>query len=293
MDNNESPEILERKQGVAGVFGRAAATYDRVGPRFFSHFGRRLVELAEIPNGASVLDIATGRGAVLFPTVEAVGAQGRVTGIDLAKEMIEENREEIKRLHLQNAEVCEMDAENLEFPDESFDCVLCSFAIFFFPKLDRALSEMYRVLKPSGCIAVTTWGQRDETWKWFNDLIESYLPSEPDVQQAPDPQPAAEPVFNTQEGLEAILASAGFVDIRIVSEAKKFTYMGEEEWWSTLWSHGFREVLEEIEKKMGVDGLKRFQSDALEKIKVIKQTEGIHQLYSVLFGLGSKPSDEQ
>lgn len=289
MDLNENSEIAERKKGVAGVFGRAASTYDRVGPQFFSHFGRRLVELAQIPSGARVLDIATGRGAVLFPAAEVVGAQGYVIGIDLSKGMVQENREEIKRLNLQNVEVHEMDAEYLEFPDSSFDCVLCSFAIFFFPQLDRALSEMVRVLKPGGRIVVTTWGQRDETWNWLKDLVESYLPSEPEDQQGTNPQSSPEPVFNTQEGLKAILASAGFVDIKIVSESEMFTYADEDQWWSTLWSHGFREALEEVEEKMGVDGLQRFQSEALQKIKDMKQPEGIPQVYAVLFGLAYKP----
>ena len=164
MNDQDRHDIQERKQGVAGVFGRAAFTYDRLGPRFFSHFGHRLVELAQISSGAKVLDIATGRGAVLFSAAEVVGAQGHVIGIDLSKEMVQENRDEIKRLNVQSVEVREMDAEYLEFPDASFDCVLCSFALHFFPQPDRALSEMYRVLKTDGRIAVTTWGQRDETW---------------------------------------------------------------------------------------------------------------------------------
>jgi ubiquinone/menaquinone biosynthesis C-methylase UbiE len=289
MDNNESSDVTERKHGVAGIFGRAASTYDQVGPRFFSHFGRRLVTLAQIPSGAKVLDVATGRGAVLFSAAEVVGPQGHVTGIDLSEMMIQENREAIKRLGLQNVEAREMDAEYLEFPDESFDCVLCSFAIFFFPQLDRALSEMRRVLKPNGRIAVTTWGTRDEQWKWFKELIETYLPSESEPEQICDPQSTSKPIFNTPEGLEAILASAGFVNIRVVSESTEFIYADEEQWWSTLWSHGMRADLEAIQEKTGQDGLKRFQKDAFEGIRIIKKTDGIHQLFSVLFGLAFKP----
>jgi ubiquinone/menaquinone biosynthesis C-methylase UbiE len=290
MDNDESSDLTERKHEVAGIFGRAASTFDRVGPRFFSHFGRRLVTLAQIPNGANVLDVATGRGAVLFPATEVVGPQGHVTGIDLSEMMVQENREEIKRLGLQNIEAREMDAEYLEFPDETFDCVLCSFAIFFFPQLDRALSEMRRVLKPKGRIAVTTWaGTRDERWKWFEELMETYLPSEPETEQTSDPQSISKPIFNTPEGLEAILASAGFVNTKVVSESTEFIYADEEEWWSTLWSHGMRADLEAIEEKTGQAGLKRFQKDAFEKVQIIKQPDGIHQLFSVLFGLAFNP----
>jgi len=289
MDNKESSDVTEGKHEVAGIFGRAAPTYDRVGPRFFSHFGRRLVTLAQIPGGAKVLDVATGRGAVLFSAADVVGPQGFVVGIDLSEMMIQENWEEIKRLGLQNVKAHRMDAEYLELPDESFDCVLCSFAIFFFPQLDRALSEMRRVLKPNGQIAVTTWASiRDEQWKWFEELTETYLPSESEPEQTSDPQSTSKPIFNTPEGLEAILASAGFVNIRVVSESREFIYADEEEWWSTLWSHGMRADLEAIEEKTGQDGLKRFQKDAFEKVQMIKQPDGIHQLFSVLFGLAFK-----
>jgi len=285
MGNNRSSELVEQKQKVAGVFSRAAPTYDHIGPRYFSHFGRRLVELAQIPNGARVLDIATGRGAVLFPAAEAVGAQGHVIGIDLSSEMVDRSREEVKRLNLQNVEVKQMDAEQLEFPDESFDGVLCSFAIFFFPRLDRALAEMHRVLKPKGRIAVTTWGPKDEHWRWFGELIDAYLP--------PD-EPAAQPskpkyVFNTSEGLDAILTSGGFENIKILFESEVFTYGSEEEWWSTLWSHGLREDLEMIENKMGKDGLQRFQANAFKNIRATQQADGIPQSFSVLFGLAAKP----
>ncbi len=61
-----------------------------------------------------------------------------------------------------NADVRLMDAEQLAFQDAFFDRVLCGFALFFFPDLDRALGEFYRVLKPGGYLAATTWGATDE-----------------------------------------------------------------------------------------------------------------------------------
>lgn len=289
MDNNESPEIIEQKQEIAGVFGRGAATYGQVGPLFFSYFGRRLVELARVPNGARVLDIATGRGAVLFPAAEAAGSRGYVTGIDLSKEMVEETSREIEELNLRNTEVRLMDAEHLEFTDESFDFVFCSFAIFFFPQLGRALSEMRRVLKSGGRIAVSTWGPFDERVKWFRDLVESYLPADaPEKEQVPDPQSKAKPIFNTPEGLKAILVSAGFADIDILSESKEFTYRDENEFWAALWSHGARRELEAIEKRLGTDGIQRFQAEASLQLKTIQQSGGINEVFSVLFGFATK-----
>src|SRR5947207_13353245 len=73
---------LDRKTTIAQVFARAAAGYQHI--THFPPLGRRLVELAAIPAGARVLDVATGRGAILFPAAERVGAHGQVMGVDLS-----------------------------------------------------------------------------------------------------------------------------------------------------------------------------------------------------------------
>jgi ubiquinone/menaquinone biosynthesis C-methylase UbiE len=71
------------KAETAGVFSRVAPTYDTVIP-FFQTFGRHLVAAASLRPGERVLDLACGRGAVLFPAALAVGEQGSVLGIDIA-----------------------------------------------------------------------------------------------------------------------------------------------------------------------------------------------------------------
>ena len=104
------------KELVAGFFGRAAASYDGMGPHAFQYFGRRLVELAQIPCGAQVLDVATGRGAVLFPAAEQVGPHGHVVGIDVTEPMVQLTAAEISQQGVTNAEVCQMDAGRYTSP---------------------------------------------------------------------------------------------------------------------------------------------------------------------------------
>ena len=72
---------VEYKTHWCGVFSRASSSYDRTGPRVFSHQGKKLVEFARIPPGARVLDVACGRGAVFVPASTAVSATGQVIGI--------------------------------------------------------------------------------------------------------------------------------------------------------------------------------------------------------------------
>jgi SAM-dependent methyltransferase len=286
--SSEPPNLVERKQELAAFFGRAAPTYGHVGPRFFTRFGLRLVEVARLPLGAHVLDVAAGRGAVLFPAAEAVGSQGQVVGIDLSPSMVEQTSREIEQRALSNVSIQQMDAEHLQFPDESFDFILCGFAVFFFPQLDRALSEFRRVLRSQGCLVISTWGQHDDRWKWYDDLFETYLPSPPD-EQVPDNPPAPRPVFNKPDGLVALLGGAGFTDVRVISDEADFIYSSAEEWWQTQWSHGARRGLEEIERNGGAELLERFRLDAFEKLQTIKQPDGIHEMFRALFAVATKP----
>ena len=110
-----------RQPGIIGVFNRAASTYDRIGPRVFSHFGQRLVDVVHLAPGAHVLDVATGRGAVLFPAATQVGPHGRVIGIDVSEAMVQETAAELHRAAGLQAEVRQMDAAQLDFPEASFD----------------------------------------------------------------------------------------------------------------------------------------------------------------------------
>lgn len=286
MTDNASSEADEQKTRTAGVFSRAASTYDQVGPRFFTHYGRRLVELAQVSQGSMVLDIACGRGASLFPAAERIGLRGRAVGIDLADRMVEEAISDIRLRGLANVESRVMDAENLLFPVATFDYVLCGFCLFFFPNLERALSEIRRVLKPNGRIAASTWGKVDDQWKWLDDLVESYLP---EADRSSEESKAPDPDFETPDGMKAIMRGAGFAGIKIVSDSHDFTYASEEEWWSTQWSHGVRVYLERIETTLGIPALAKFKAQAFEAIQGIKASDGIHQTFPVLYTLATKP----
>lgn len=274
----------QQKRACEGLFSRAAATYGQVGPGYFDHFGSRLVEFARIPPGARVLDVACGRGAVLFPAVKAVSDLGEVTGVDLSAVMAAETSREIERRGIPNARVLVMDAEQLTFEDNSFDVVLCGFALFFFPELGRALEEFRRVLAPGGWFAASTWGTRDERWNWLETLVSAYLPP------APEETPGAEPGpdFSTPPGLTQILHNGGLGSLRSTTETAEFAYRSEAEWWQTNWSHGFRQPLEEIERRMGPEGLQRFQAEAYRHLRTFQTPDGIPQAMQVVFAAGRK-----
>jgi ubiquinone/menaquinone biosynthesis C-methylase UbiE len=288
MNDQDPADAMEQKQALAGVFHRASSTYGRVGPGIFSHFGKNLVGHANLPRNARVLDVACGRGAVLFPAAEAVGPKGSVIGIDFAEGMVKATGGEASERGLSNAEVRQMDAEHLDFADSTFDIVLCGFAIFFFPQLERALGEFRRVLKPGGRIACSTWGnQFDADFDWFDELVKKYLPSAPQQDNANNSSRG--PDFDTSEGMEKIMQAANFTDIQVISEIADFTYTTVEEWWESLWSHGGRRRLERIEKYGGSEKLAQFRTECLRQMEQRKGSKNIGQSFQVLYTLAVNP----
>lgn len=251
---------INKKDILQGVFTRSAPSYERI--RYFPIFGEWLVETAQIPDGAKVLDVACGRGAVLFPAAERVGPSGYITGIDLAEGMARETQMEIQRRGLKQAEARQMDAENLSFPDSSFDFVVCGFSLQFFPHLERALSEFRRVLKPGGHIAVTTWGGDDDGWDWYADLRTMYGAVVKLGSQSLD-QP---------DDIRRWFTEAGFTNIQITSKELDMVYLDEEEWWNVEWSISGRAGLEQL----SAEDLERFKAEAFEKVRAHKQEDGFH-----------------
>ena len=74
-------KTVDKKEESLRIFNQAATIYDRVGPPIFAHFGQSLVDLADLRSGDQVLDVAAGRGALLFPIATKVGPTGHVAAL--------------------------------------------------------------------------------------------------------------------------------------------------------------------------------------------------------------------
>ena len=120
------------------------------------HYRRALDEVA-IPAGADVLDAGCGPGSFLPWLVEAVGATGRVTALDLAPEHVAATRQLVSDLGIDDvARVEAGDLSDLPFESESFDVVWCSNVSQYLDDatLEGVLEEFFRVLRPRGRVVV-------------------------------------------------------------------------------------------------------------------------------------------
>ena len=260
----------DQKTWLAGVFDRAAPTYDRIGANYHDRFGERLVEAAGLVDGSRVLDVACGRGAVLRPAGAAAGPTGRVVGVDFSPEMAQAARASLG----DRVEVQVMDAEQLEFDDGSFDAVLCSFGVFFFPSPERAVAEMHRVLVSGGTVALSSWTQADERWAWEAPLLRDL---------SVDRRPSSR-AFDSAGDLSQLLAGAGFGHIRTSVERDDITFADEAEWWEWKWSFSVRGVLEQLD-----DATRdAFREAAFAAMQPLREESGFPMRLAALFALADK-----
>lgn len=256
--------MTEHKNWVKDIFDRASSGYGEKGCSFFDYFGERLVAIAKPAKGAQILDVATGKGAVLFPAARSVGPHGSAVGIDLSSRMI---HEAAKKVPYPWTQLHQMDAEDLLFPNQSFDIVFCAFALFFFPHLAQALSECKRVLKSYGSLAVSTFSQQASLDLWIAERVKEYGITAKLSTNLLDRLPA----------LQKHLSAAGFTDIEIKEESKVFWHESAEAWWDSLWTHGIRSKLE----KLTPNQLEELKKDALRQAGKDRISEERHVLYVI------------
>ncbi|NEQ25977.1 MAG: methyltransferase domain-containing protein, partial [Microcoleus sp. SIO2G3] len=155
MSNNV--ELDEFKQQVADMYSRRSSTYDE--SDFHPLIAHHLIESAEIRNGQTILDIATGTGLVAIEAAQLVGFEGKVVGVDISTGLLNQAQRKIKAASLSNVELIEADAEVLSFPESSFDRVLCCSALPLFPNVPADLRLWHRFLKSDGLLGLCVFAE--------------------------------------------------------------------------------------------------------------------------------------
>lgn len=147
------------REGISKMFDQISATYDRIN-RVMT-FGldqswrKKMIPLLPKGRPLTILDCATGTGDQITCLLESDLTIKNVIGIDLAEEMLDLGRKKISskpyadRVFFQQA-----NAQDLPFPDQTFDAVTIAFGIRNVTEVSKALSEFLRVLKPGGMVII-------------------------------------------------------------------------------------------------------------------------------------------
>ncbi len=165
-----------------------------------------LLDALRVNPESRLLDVSCGTGHV---AAAAAAAGASVVGVDFSSEMLSGAR----RLH-PTLDFRLGDAEELDFPDESFDAVAINFGMLHFQHPERALAEAHRVLRPGGRAAYTVWAPPDQS-----RAFEVVYGSIRDYGTLEVPLPPGPPFFRFSDPEESrrVLLETGFREPRIES----------------------------------------------------------------------------
>ena len=194
----------------AAFVGSIPENYDRyLGPAMFDPYAVDLVARLDVPENATVLEIACGTGIVTRRLRDQLPPSTRLIATDLNDAMM--NYAGQKFRPEENVEWKTADATELPFADVSFDAVVCQFGLMFFPDKPKAAGEVYRVLKPGGMFLFNVWDaiETNDMPNLTHRIVSSYFEDNPpDFYDIPFS-------YYHRDTLRSLLTSAGFSEINV------------------------------------------------------------------------------
>jgi len=155
----ETVNTEDKAKRVRGVFDSVAGNYDLMNDlmsmgihRLWKRFA---VELSGVRSGQKILDLASGTGDLAARFSGLVGPDGLVVMSDINAAMLNEGRARMADDgHIGNVQYSQINAEQIPFPDNTFDCITIGFGLRNVTDKQAALNSMYKALKPGGRLLV-------------------------------------------------------------------------------------------------------------------------------------------
>jgi ubiquinone/menaquinone biosynthesis C-methylase UbiE len=184
-----------------------------------------LVEYALPQPGMRVLDLACGTGEPGISLARRVGLEGHVTATDLSSELLEIASQRAKGKGLANFSTQQADAHKLPFLDQSFDLATCRFGVMFFADVERALTELRRVLRPNARACFAAWGPIEQPyWQATMEIVHRHAGG-----TLLEPGGADPFRFSKPASLSEVLRAAGFHEVEESVRKLPWTWLGEAE----------------------------------------------------------------
>jgi ubiquinone/menaquinone biosynthesis C-methylase UbiE len=269
--------VDEHAQRAARTYGAAADHYVLPSLSFWDRFGAATVARLPLAPGHRVLDLCCGAGASALPAARAVDAGGRVLGVDIAAPLLELARARAADEGLANIEFRLSDATRTQLPDGSFDAVVCVFGVFFARDMTAFAAEMWRLVRPGGVLALTTWGPGlfEPANGHFWDVVGAVAPS---LYKAFNPW---DEITRTAD-LAGLFVRAGAARPAVVAAPGRHHIDHPDRFWDIVLGSGYRAT---------VDALSQDQRDTVrERLLARLRTAGVTTLRTdVVFGTAERP----
>jgi SAM-dependent methyltransferase len=219
---------------LRGVWSAAASSWETHAD-FVDDRGKAvaaaMLDAAGLSPGERVLELGCGPGGAGFAAAEIVGADGSVVLSDIAIEMIDIAANRAAARGITNVTTRQLDLEEIDCADASFDATLCREALMLVPDPAAAVAETYRVLRPGGRAVFAVWGSRDAN-RWLGvllDVISEQLGMPVPPPGVPGPFSLSDPAV-----LVGLLSAAGFGDVAVQEVASPMGVSTFEQWWTTV-----------------------------------------------------------
>jgi phosphatidylethanolamine/phosphatidyl-N-methylethanolamine N-methyltransferase len=147
-------------QNVINSYRRYAPLYDVVFGAVLEPGRRKLTRAIHTLAPTSLLEVGVGTGLTLF----RYPAETKVVGVDISDDMLEYARKKAKKLSERDIALHAMNAECMDFPDHSFDCVTVPYVLSVTPNPTQLIKELRRVCKPGGTILILNHFSGSRAW---------------------------------------------------------------------------------------------------------------------------------
>ncbi|MCW8855096.1 MAG: methyltransferase domain-containing protein [Gammaproteobacteria bacterium] len=246
-------DTKQRKTMIQNAFDTVAGGYDHPSLAFFPDTADYLLNCLSMTDDQHLLDVCTGTGMVALKAARQL-SQGKVTGIDLSSGMLSQAATKAQQQGLTNVDFVNMDLDELQFDGQLFDLASCSFDLFFIDDMNQAMSNIARVVKPGGKIAISSFtGDAFEPYsQMFLDCYQSFGKEIP---------PLSWKRLDTEESLRSVYAAAGIDDVKIHFESLSYDMENESHWWDVVWNAGYRGLLNQLTENQQLEFKKRHLSE--------------------------------